>query len=91
MPRAARPATAASCAFAGWPVLGVGALAIALLAMMLRRKVIPKMDSVRTQIQFSGASAVTACRRIYTAAILINLIQLVLMVWSLIAASLSLR
>ena len=84
-------ATAVSYVFAGWPVLAAGAAAVALLAAILRRKVIPKMDSLRAQIQVSGATAISAFRRIHVVAILINLTQLVLMVWSLIAVSLSLR
>lgn len=81
-------ATAVSCALAGRLALAAGAAALALLATILRRKVIPKMDSLRAQFQVSGPSAIPAFRRIHVAAILINLAQLVLIVWSLIAASL---
>jgi len=84
-------ATAVSYAFSARPAVAVGAAALALLAAILRRKVIPKMDSLRAQIQVGEASAIAAFRRIHVAAILINLAQLVLIVWSLIAASLSLR
>ena len=84
-------ATAVSYVFAGWPVLAAGAAALALLAAILRRTLIPKMDSLRAQIQVSGASAISAFRRIHVTAILVNLTQLALIVWSLIAVSLSLR
>jgi len=84
-------ATAVSYAFAARPVLAAGAAALALLATLLRRKVIPKMDSLRAQIQVGGTTAIPAFRRIHVAAILVNLAQLVLIVWSLIAVSLSLR
>jgi hypothetical protein len=84
-------ATALSYAFAGRSVLAAGAAALALLATILRRKVIPKMDSLRAQIQVSGTSAIPAFRRMHVTAILVNLAQLVLIVWSLIAVSRSLR
>ena len=84
-------ATAVSYAFSGRLAVAVGAASLALLAALLRRKVIPKMDSLRTQIQVGEANAIVTFRRIHVAAILINLAQLVFIVWSLIAASLSLR
>ena len=84
-------ATALSYAFSGWLAVAVGAAALALLATILRWKVIPKMDSLRDQIQVGETSAIAAFRRIHIAAILVNLAQLVFIVWSLVAASLSLR
>jgi hypothetical protein len=83
-------ATAVSYAFAGRPVFAAGAAALALLATILRRKVIPKMDSLRAQIQAGGTNAVRGFRRMHVAAILINLAQLVLIVWTLIAFSMQL-
>ena len=82
---------AVSYTFAQRPVLAAGAAALALLAYILRRKVIPKMDLIRDQIQINGTSAITAFRRLHVAAIVINLIQLALIVWTLIAVSLSLQ
>jgi hypothetical protein len=84
-------ATAVSYVFAGWPVLAAGAAALALLAAILRRKVIPKMDSLRAKMQVGETSAIPGFRRTHVVAILVNLAQLVLIVWSLIAVSLSLR
>jgi hypothetical protein len=81
-------ATAVSYAFAGRLVFAAGAAALALLATVLRRMVIPKMDSLRAQIQVSGPNAIPGFRRIHVTAILLNLAQLVLIVWSLIASSL---
>jgi hypothetical protein len=81
-------ATAVSYAFAGRPGFAGGAAALALLAALLRRKVIPTMDLLRTQIQASGAHAVPVFRRMHVTAILINLAQLVAIVWSLTALSL---
>ena len=80
-------ATALSYAFAGRPVLAAGAASLALLATLLRRNVIPRMDSLRAQIEASEVSAIAAFRRMHVTAILINLAQLVVIVWSLIAAS----
>ena len=80
-------ATAVSYAFAERLVFAAGAAALALLATILRRTVIPKMDSLRAQIQFSGPNAIPGFRRIHVTAILLNLAQLVLIVWSLIAFS----
>jgi hypothetical protein len=84
-------ATAASYALAGRPAFAAGAAALALLASILRRLVIPKMDSLEVQIQASGPSAITTFRRIHGAAILANLAQLVLVIWGLIALSLQLK
>ena len=80
-------ATAASYALAGRAVLAAGAAALALLAALLRRKVIPKMDSLGAQIQVGGTNAIPGFRRIHVTAIFVNLVQLVVIVWSLIAVS----
>jgi hypothetical protein len=84
-------ATAVSYALAGRMAFAAGAGALALLAILLRRKVIAKMDSLRAQIQDSGTSAIAAFRRMHVTAILINLAQLVLIVWTLIAVSMQMR
>jgi hypothetical protein len=81
-------ATAVSYAFAERLLFAAGAAALALLATILRRKVIPKMDSLRAQIQVSGTNAIAGFRRIHVTAILLNLAQLVLILWSLTALSL---
>jgi len=84
-------ATAVSYVFAGWLLLAAGAAALALLAFILRRRVIPEMDALRAKIEVNGASSIPAFRRMHVTAILINLAQLVFIVWSLITVSLSLR
>ena len=84
-------ATAASYAFGGRLVFAAGATALALLAATLRRTVIPKMDALRTRIQVGETNAIREFRRIHVSAILVNLAQLVLIVWSLIALSLPTR
>jgi hypothetical protein len=80
-------ATAASYALAGRAVLAAGAAALALLAWLLRRSVIPRMDSLRAQMQLSEANAISAFRRMHLTAILINVGQLALIVATLIAFS----
>jgi hypothetical protein len=79
---------AVSYALAGNPGFAAGAAALALLATMLRRKVIPLMDSLRAEMQLAGAEAIPRFRRTHVTAIAINLVQLVLIVWTLIAFSL---
>lgn len=80
-------AAALSYTLAGRPLLGTGAAALALLAVALRRTVIPKMDALGVQIQVDGAQAIPRFRRTHLSAILINLVQLVLIVWALIIFS----
>jgi len=81
-------ATAISFAFAGRVGLAVGAAVLALIAAVLRRKVIPRMDAFGAQIQTSSdIDAIPGFRRTHVTAILINLAQLVAIVWSLIALS----
>jgi hypothetical protein len=84
-------ATAVSYALAGRWLYAAGAAALALLAALLRRKVIPEMESLGARIQANETSAVTAFRRIHAASILLNVAQLVLIVWGLIAFSMQLR
>lgn len=84
-------ATALSYALAGHATYAAGAAALALLAAILRRKLIARMDSLRTRIQVDEASAIPAFRRLHITAILINLAQLVLIVWTLIAVSIALK
>jgi len=80
-------AAAVGYALAGRLAFAAGAAALALLAATLRRKLIPRMDALRIQIEAEGASAIATFRRIHVTAILVNLAQLVLVVWTLIAVS----
>ncbi|MDB5858178.1 MAG: hypothetical protein JWQ76_1867 [Ramlibacter sp.] len=80
-------ATSISYAFARRPALATGAAALALLAVVLRRKVIPKMDALAAQIQ-SNMDAIPGFRRTHITAIAINVVQLVVIVWSLAASRL---
>ena len=76
-------ATAISYAFAGRPGLAAGAAALALIAIVLRKKIIPKMDALGTQIQSNAMDAIPGFRRTHVTAIAINIGQLVVIVWSL--------
>jgi hypothetical protein len=81
-------ATSISFAFAGYPALGIGAAGLAVLAAVLRQQIIPKMDALGAQIQSNFMDAIPGFRKTHLTAILINLVQLVVIVWSLIAARL---
>ena len=78
-------ATALSYGIAGRLVFAAGATGLAVSTIFLRRTVIDRMDSLRVELQGDAASAIGAFRRTHVAAILANLAQLVVIVWSLIA------
>ncbi|MGJ7609897.1 MULTISPECIES: hypothetical protein [unclassified Variovorax] len=80
-------ATAISFVCAGRPGIAAGAAALALVAVVLRKKIIPKMDTLGTQIQSNYMEAIPGFRRMHLTAILINLAQLVAIVWTLISLS----
>ncbi|MES3002583.1 MAG: hypothetical protein V4787_17975 [Pseudomonadota bacterium] len=81
-------ATAISYAFAGRAGLAAGAAALAVLAFVLRGKVIPRMDALGAQIQANYMDAIPGFRKTHMTAIGINVVQLVVIVWSLLAARL---
>lgn len=81
-------ATAISYAFAGRAVLAAGAAVLALLAWVLRRRIIPTMDALGAKIQSNDMEAIPGFRRTHLTAIAINVVQLVAIVWSLVAARL---
>ena len=81
----AAAATALSYAIAGRLVFAAGATALAAIAVVLRRTVLQRMDSIRAVLQADDAGAIAAFRRTHIAAILANLAQLALIVWSLVA------
>ena len=80
-------ATAISLASAGRPGLAAGAAVLAVMAIVLRNKIIPKMDALGAQIQSDSMAAIPGFRRTHITAIVINVVQLVAIVWSLIAMS----
>ena len=78
-------ATAATAAYAmaSRPWLAAGAAGIVVVTWVLRRRFIPQMDALGTQIHANAEVAVPAFRRIHKRAILINLAQLLGIVGSL--------
>lgn len=66
-----------------------GAAGIAALALLLRRRLIPAMERLGERIQAADAQAVAGFRRAHGAALLINLAQLVIVVWAVTRLSLS--
>ena len=79
-------ATSVSYAFAGRLAVAAGAAGLAVVAVALRRKVIPMMELLGQQIQ-QDLNAIPGFRKLHLTAILINIAQMVVIVWSLIAAS----
>lgn len=84
-------ATAVSYALAGKWVFAAGSAALAVGSVILRRTVIPKMDSLCVKLAASDANAIPRFRRMHATAIFVNLAQLAVIVWSLIALSLQLK
>jgi hypothetical protein len=80
-------ATALSLFFAGKAPLAAGALALALLALVLRHVVIARMDSLRAILHAKATHTISQFRRLHAFAILINLVQIGLVVWGLVQAS----
>ena len=78
-------ATAISYAFASRPGVALGAAVLALIAVVLRNRIIPKMDALGAQIQVDYMNAIPGFRRTHVTAIVINIVQLVAIVWSLVA------
>jgi len=76
-------ATSISYALAGRLALALGAAGLALVALALRRQIIPRMEALGARIQSNEAQAISRFRRTHVAAIAINVAQLVAIVWSL--------
>lgn len=66
--------------------LGMGAMAVA--AVQLRRRIVPAMASLAARIQAQDVAAVAGFRRLHAMALLVNLLQLVLLVWGITQISL---
>lgn len=81
-------ATSICFALSGRPALAAGATALTGLAWALRKKIIPKMDALGTQIQINYTDAIPGFRKNHVTAITINVAQLVAIVWALVASHL---
>lgn len=66
---------------------GAIAAALALLALVLKKWVIPRTDALGSQIQLADMAAIPGFRKLHLAVILINIAQLAAIVWSLITFS----
>ena len=79
---------AISYALSGRFAFAVEVALIGLAAVALRRRLMPAMELIGARIQEDGASAVARFRTVHSVALLINLAQLVFLVWSLTRLSL---
>lgn len=75
--------TAASYAMAARLPFAIGAAAIALLTLVLRARLIPRMDQLGAKIQGDDALAIPEFRKIHKSAIWINTAQLAAILGSL--------
>jgi hypothetical protein len=83
-------AVGASISFAllGRPGFAIGAAALAWTVTLLRGRLIPAMEQLGAKIQSDGKSAIVRFRQIHGVALIVNLLQLVLLVWALLKFSL---
>lgn len=79
---------AISFAVLGRAGFAVGAAVLALAVVVLRSRLIPVMDQIGGQIEASNAVAIRRFRQIHGLALLVNLGQLVVLVWALTKFSL---
>jgi hypothetical protein len=79
---------AVSYALWGRVLFAVGAAAIATIAVLLRRRILPAMEHIAAQIQANDTSAIRSFRKVHSAALLVNLTQLVTLVWGVTKLSL---
>jgi hypothetical protein len=77
----------ASYALWGKPSLAIGSAAIAAVVHFLRRIILPAMERLSARIQLSDAGAISGFRKVHGTALLINLAQLVLVVWGVLQIS----
>ncbi len=82
-------AAGASVSYALWGrfAFAAGAAALAALAWFLRRQLVPAMQQLATQIETNADGAIRRFRRVHGAALLVNLVQLVVLVWGTIQLS----
>jgi len=84
--QAALATAAGAClSFALWgrPAFAAGAAACVLVALALRRTLLPAMQALGEQIADGDAPAIRRFRRLHLAALSINLVQLVVVVWAI--------
>lgn len=80
---AASAGAAASYALSSWYAFSLGAAVMALGVLALRSRLIPAMEQIGSAIQTGERGAIGRFRRLHSAALALNLLQLVVLVWSL--------
>ena len=83
-------ASGAALSYALWGRFGfaAGALALVVLAVLLRRQLLAVMARLGERIQAADAAAIRAFRRVHGMALAANAVQLVLVVWGITRLSL---
>lgn len=79
----------ASVSYALWGrfTFSFGAASIAVIAVLLQKRVLPMMQELGGHIQANNAGAIQRFRGLHAVALLIILVQLALLVWGLIQLS----
>jgi hypothetical protein len=88
--RAAFWAAVGACASFGlWGRLpfAAGAAALAGVAVLLRKQLVPAMERLGLRIEANDSEAIRSFRRVHGAALLVNVLQLVVLVWGLLQLS----
>ncbi|MFM2065420.1 MAG: hypothetical protein RLZZ584_329 [Pseudomonadota bacterium] len=76
-------ATTVSYLVAARSAFALGAGAIVVVTLVLRRTFLPRMDALRERIQADDPVAIASFRQIHKSAIAINVVQLVLILYAL--------
>lgn len=77
-----------SYALAGWTGYSLGAACIVGIVSVYRRTILPAMDRLTRQIQGHDPKAIRLFRVTHSLALLVNLLQLVVLVWGVVQLSL---
>ncbi len=72
-----------SFALVGQAAFSVCMAAIAVLAHLLRKKVLPYMDELRLRIESAESTAIADFRRIHIVGMALNFVQLAVLVWGM--------
>ena len=78
---------AVSFALWGQVFLAIGAAGLAGVAVLLRMRLVPAMQQLCAEIETSTEGAIQRFRKVHGTALVVNLAQLVLVVWGIIQLS----
>jgi hypothetical protein len=78
----------ASYALWGRFTFALGAAALILIALLLRRRLLPAMQNLSDQLHDQDDRAIQRFRRVHMAALSLNLAQLIIVVWGITKLSL---